>query len=257
MDSLLRKVFDKCLSITSSFEGASYGGSSGNFDGMGASAFALQWNIGQRTLQPLLMAMYQKDYIKFKNLIGDENKTQLLTDLCLAPDRETIQDFITLATIGKPFSIPQGKENIFFRGGISLRPEWINIFKVLGENFRDQQLDAAQHYFDQAIGECKKFRLDTERSISFMFDFCVQRGKGNLSDEEKEFLSIPVRPDTVDDDDRTLNWILVHDTAEIKSQWQADCRARRNCIINDGGVVHGREYDLGGEFGLTDDQILP
>jgi len=215
MDSLLRKVFEKCLSITASFEGASFGGSVGNIDGMGISAFALQWNIGQRTLQPLLMAMYQNDYIKFQNLVGS-NMVQRIVDMCLAIDRETVQSFITDTTIGKEFSIPQGKEDILYRGAMQLRPEWKSAFKTLGENFKDQQLDAAQNYFDQAIEECKKFRLDTERSISFMFDFCVQRGKGNLSDEEQEFLKIPERPDTVDDDDKTLNWILEHDTAEIK-----------------------------------------
>jgi hypothetical protein len=255
MDLILKKAFGKCLSITGSFEGASCGGSIGNIDGMGISAFILQWNIGQRTLQPLLMAMNQFDMQKFKDIAG--NKEQSIIDMCLAPDRITVQDFINEVTCGNNFIIPAGKEDLFYKGGMQIKPEWKKVFSDLGTNFKDQQMDAAQKYFENALNECVTFKLNTERSIVFMFDFCVQRGKGNLSPEQKEFLTISKSPDYVEDDDSWLKHVLEEDLQRsIKNPWHQDSYSRRACIFNDGGMVHGREYDLGKEFGLTDEKIL-
>ena len=256
MSDVMKKVFEKCLSITGSFEGASWSGSSGNWDGQGISVFILQWNIGQKTLQPLLMAMNQFDMRKFEDLAGD--KAQKIVDLCLAPDRITVQDIVSEITFGNNFVIPAGKEEIFFKGGMQIRPEWKKVFSDLGNNFKDQQLDAAQHYFDQAIQECIAFKLNTERSIAFMFDFCVQRGKGNLSPEQKEFLVISKSPDYIEDDDTWLKHLLEEDLQRsMQSPWHQYSYSRRACILNDGGIVNGKDYDLGAEFGLNDSQILP
>ena len=141
---------------------------------------------------------------------------------------------------------------------MQIKPEWKKVFFDLGNNFKDQQLDAAQKYFDDAIKECIAFKLNTERSIVFMFDFCVQRGKGNLSPEQKEFLVVSKSPDYVEDDDTWLKHLLEEDLQRsMKSPWHQDSYLRRACILNDGGIVHGKDYDLGAEFGLTDNQILP
>jgi hypothetical protein len=250
-----KKVFEKSLLITSSFEGASWGGSNGNFDGMGVSAFILQWNLGQHTLQPLIIAMYQADIKSFKDLAKD--KTQPLIDVCLSPDPETLQDFVLNITTGNRFVLPADKEGRYLNGGKQLKPEWKNTFASLGINFKEQQMNAAQKYFDNAIDECTRFKLNTERSIAFMFDFCVQRGKGNLSLEQKEFLTISKSPDYIEDDDTWLKHVLEEDLQNsIKSPWHQDSYSRRACILNDGGIVHGREYDLGLEFELGDSKIL-
>ena len=254
MDTLKRKVFEKCLSVTSSFEGASWGGSNGNFDGMGASAFTLQWNIGQRTLQPLLIAMYQSDLVKFK-LIAKDN-TQKIIDVCLSSDWDAMQDFVKEINQGDEFVVAPNKEGRHFHGGKHLKSEWTIIFSDLGNNFRDQQMNTAQKYFDDAIQECIAFKLNTERSIAFMFDLCVQRGKGNLSNEQQEFLKVSKLPSYIEDDDTWLKYILDSDTKDTSDRWKTDVYSRRACILNDGGIVHGKDYDLGGEFGLTDNKIL-
>src|SRR5882724_5034584 len=54
-----RPINERCLALTASFETGhpppdSYAGISGDFDGMGISFGALQWNLGQGSLQPLL-----------------------------------------------------------------------------------------------------------------------------------------------------------------------------------------------------------
>src|SRR3954454_17259486 len=55
----------RCLALTSSFETGNmppecFCGVTGDFDGQGISFGALQWNIGQGSLQPLLHEMFQK-----------------------------------------------------------------------------------------------------------------------------------------------------------------------------------------------------
>ena len=54
----------KCLALTGSIETGKgvpdcFAEIAGDFDGQGISFGACQWNFGQKTLQPMLMAMYQ------------------------------------------------------------------------------------------------------------------------------------------------------------------------------------------------------
>ena len=54
----------RCLALTSSFETGSmppecFCGITGDFDGQGISFGALQWNLGQGSLQPLLQEMFE------------------------------------------------------------------------------------------------------------------------------------------------------------------------------------------------------
>lgn len=54
-----RDWFDAAVRITSGFEvaGDPYKGVTGNFDGMGVSCGALQWNLGSKSLQPMVKAV--------------------------------------------------------------------------------------------------------------------------------------------------------------------------------------------------------
>jgi hypothetical protein len=249
---MLSDTFKKCLSITGSFEGASWGGSNGNFDGAGCSAFILQWNF-LSALKDVIYDMYNADIVKFKALVGD--KTQDIINMCMSPGRDGIQSFITEITTGGVFNTNGNPR--FFTGGKSLKPEWVAVFKAIGNEFITVQMQHAQSYFDAAVSECKTFNLNTERSVAFMFDFCVQRGKGNLSTEQQQFLVISKDPSYIEDDDTWLKHILEVDLQQMaNSPWKLDSYSRRACILNDGGIVHGKNYDLGKEFGLTDDKVL-
>ena len=245
-------VFKICLSITGSFEGASWGGSNGNFDGAGTSAFILQWNF-LSTLKEILIDMHNADIDKFKALCGD--LFDEFAKLIQSNGREGVQNFITNSTYGEPFD---RKDSIrLFTGGKHLKPEYSAVYKALGNEFIQIQMNHAEHYFNDAIKECQVFRLNTERSVAFIFDYCVQRGRGNLSPEQQEFLVISKNPNFVEDDDTWLKHMLEEDKQRMsKSPWAMDSYSRRSCILNDGGVVHGRDYDLGKEFGLNDAQVL-
>jgi hypothetical protein len=61
MSVIAKDWIDAAVAITPGFEatGDPYEAVSGDFDGMGISCGALQWNIGQRSLQPMVVAVGQ------------------------------------------------------------------------------------------------------------------------------------------------------------------------------------------------------
>jgi hypothetical protein len=250
MDELVTRK--KCLEITGSFEGAGWGGASGNFDGAGLSLGILQFCALAGKAQELLTSMYQADPKVFQSIAKE--KADAIVKFAICGNRDDEQSFISDITTGAQFPVKEGSNH--FAGGKLLKPDWKDTLQQLCEHFQDQQVALAGHYFDDAIKECQFFRLNTERSIAFMFDLCVQRGRGNLNNEQKAFLKIVKLPDYVEDDDTWLKFILESDTKDTSDTWKKDVYSRRACILNDGGVVHGREYDLGGEFGLTDKKVL-
>lgn len=246
------ETFEKCLSITGSFEGASWGGVTGNFDGMGISAFILQWNLGQRTLQQLLSDMYTADATKFKTAAGEE-QTTILVNMYVSGQRTKEQEFVNLVTTGKLHSDSRPDH---FNGGQLIKPEWRYTFQQVGLAFKEKQATAAKKYYDDAVEECLKFNLNTERSVAFMFDQCVQRGKASLKDEEAAFLKIEKTPDYKEDDDWWLRFIMEHDAQDVSSVFRDDVRSRRLCILTGAGIVHETLYNLEKEFGLTDEKVL-
>ena len=78
MTSILNQPLDyRCLALTGAFETAAGfpGGFShvaGNFDGQGISFGALQWNLGQGTLQPLLAQMEKAQPALFQQVLDDQ-----------------------------------------------------------------------------------------------------------------------------------------------------------------------------------------
>ena len=176
-----RIACQKALRITGSFEGASWGGGVGNFDGAGISLFILQWNF-LSTLPELLVSMFQSDPQAFNDLLG-KDKTNILMALLNTGLREDLQTLVSQITQGKPFD-PAGSPRLF-SGGVELLSDWKAGFEALGSHFQQQQTDAAENYFEAAISECQNFGLTTERSLVFMFDQCVQQGRHSLSQERE------------------------------------------------------------------------
>jgi hypothetical protein len=242
-------LFEKCLSITGAFEGASFGGAVGNFDGAGISAFILQWNLGQRTLQPLIADMYSGNPKLFESIAKD--KSSLIVKTMLSVERDDYQAFVDEVTTGKDYE-PVQNSTKYFRGKTSIKMEWKKIFFNLGNAFKDRQVIAAQKYFDAAIESAKQFGLKTERSLAFMFDQCVQRGRASIADELKEYKNQELFADERD----VLKFILRNDLPDFSERWRIDVESRRMTIINGNGIVHGKNYDLDKDFGLSDAVVL-
>jgi hypothetical protein len=243
------KQFEICLGITGAFEGASWGGTGGNFDGAGISAFVIQWNLGQKTLQPLILAMQAEDPALFSKCVGDKEAILLAT---MKGGRASEQTFVTNITTGRPFDKPGN----YFSGGAHVVPEWATVFKALGESFHHAQLHAAQPYFDNATKDCRDlFHLTTLRALAFFFDERVQQG-GKLTKTHELYHQKLVEFPDINTEALKLDWLLNHAEMETSERYREDVAERRYCIVKGAGIVHGTNFDLGKQFGLTDEIIF-
>lgn len=244
MNDGLQKAFEKCMGITGSFEGASWGGSAGNFDGAGISAFLVQWNFSQKTLQPLIVAMHDADPDLFDLCAG--SRGHLLLTVCKSNSRAVEQSFVNDATEGTEFE----KAGNYFQGGSLLKREWKTVFTALGKNFENAQKEHIEPYLDRAIVSCKEFGLRTERGVAFCFDEQVQQG--NKLHKDHDLFVQKLKEIDLQDEPARLDWLLNHAEMDTTERWRPDVAERRYCIVKGSGIVHGAMRDLAKEFGLGD-----
>jgi len=240
---LLKPVDFRCLALTGAFETDAgfpecFAGLSGNFDGQGISFGACQWNFGQDSLQPLL-----KDMIKrHRGVVGaifGEHYTELVA--ALAADKRQLMIFAT----GIQHPVKH-----------TLLEPWRGMFKSLGrtDEFQAIELEYAGALYQAALELCTEYGLWSQRGQALMFDIRVQNGgighqarariladftglAGDLPGERMELERMK---------------IIANRRAEAaKPRWVEDVRARKLCIANGAGEVHGIPYDLEAQFGIA------
>src|SRR3989449_11732007 len=121
---------------------------------------ALQWNLGQGTLQPLLTEMTQT-YPLVLQQIFNEHYPELQAKL--GADREE-----QLAW-ARSIQAPPWRH---------LHEPWQGYFKTLGRRpeCQDLELKYAQRYYDQGLALCMPSDVRSERAVAWMFDISVQNG---------------------------------------------------------------------------------
>lgn len=232
----------KLLALTGSFETGRlppdcFSVASGNFDGQGVSFGALQFNLGQGTLQPIVTSVYKHDPQGFTSAFTDG------------------KDDIFLAQLKRPRA-----EQLSWASSISLRgklvSEWSNAFTRFGEleSCRAAQIRAAEAYYSRAAAYCRQYGLKSERAYALMFDIAVQNGSIKKAAAKVVDAKLPALQ-TIPDP-KTREWeimkAIANAVAEASSpRWIEDVRRRKLCIANGTGVVHGRRYELAKQFDIT------
>jgi hypothetical protein len=239
---LRRPVEFRCLALTGAFETSMpppgcFACVSGDFDGEGISFGALQFNLGQRTLQPILQEMDRRHPALMTDIFG--RRLERLRTVLAAP----LQDQLAFA---------RSVQNPRFR----LDEPWRGMFKTLGRSDECQriQLEAAAKYAERAKTMCARFGVGSARGLALMFDIVVQNGSigrevGALIDRDIAALPFPLEPD-----ERQVAQLLViaNRRAEAATpRWVEDVRARKLCIANGEGRVHGAYYHLEEQYGLA------
>lgn len=222
----------RCIALTGSFEtGAMPPGCftrvAGDFDGMGISFSALQWNLGKATLQPLLRRIYAESpdvMTKCFGLLSSKLKSVLSapTEYQLAWSRQ-----------------------IQISG--QLNPEWVECFALLGATpeWLKVAMDSAEHYLDHARVDAIKLSVSSDRALALLFDCSVQNG--GVSELAQHHIL----------DDYLKSWgepekmrcIAENVARGSNPKWQKDVLTRKLCIANGAGTVHGAKFDLT-KFGL-------
>jgi len=233
----------RCLALTGSFEtGKSipdcFSGLSGDFDGQGISFGVLQWNFGQKSLQPLLREMRDQHPDIMKSVF--QNQYDMLLK-ALDFSQSEIMQFAR--------RIQHPVKHVVYE-------PWQGMFVSLGRTseFQDIETKYAHETFEKAIGLCREYELRSERAAALMFDIKVQNG--SIAGETKRLITVDFSALAESLPQDKLEVRKMHSVANrradaAKPEWAEDVRARKLCCANGGGVVHGIECDLENQFGIS------
>jgi hypothetical protein len=231
----------RCLALTGTFETSvpppgCFGTVAGDFDGQGMSYSALQWNLGQATLQPLLSAMNTSHPDVMGQTFG-----AVYQQLCEVLTMPRLQQLAWARSIQTPQH--------------ALTDPWRGCFQTLGATAEFQGIAAnhAASLFAAALALCKTYGLYSQRAAALLFDIKVQNGNVPSSANtlvQHDFAGLaPGDPDTIETAKMRSIANRVADTAN--PQWREDVRTRKLTVADGTGIVHGVHYDLAGQYGLT------
>ena len=229
----------RCLALTGSFETGKFPpdcfcGLTGDFDGQGISFGALQWNIGQGTLQPLLKQTFEQHPAVAQSIFHEH--------------LDTLQ---SLATASLPEQLAFTR-SIQAKGRI-LEP-WRGMLTALGrapENWQIQTNHAAKSY-RTALQLCTQFGLASERGVALMFDIITQNGSIRSIVRAQILADCASLPSgDAGSEVARMSSIANRVAASSNPKYRDDVRTRKLLIATGQGVVHGIAYDLAGDFSLT------
>ncbi len=232
----------RCLALTASFETSTpppdcFAGITGDFDGMGLSFGALQWNLGSGSLQPLLTAFDTANKGVIDDIFG--SRAAEFRSMLSAP----ISDQLEWAR-----SIQSAKH-------VLIEP-WLGYFKTLGRNsaFIAMQTNEIAGKAVRARSLCAQLGVVSERAVALAFDIITQNGgiaAPTMETIKREIAELPAQPDFATTEQAKLEIIANRRADAAKAAWREDVRKRKLTIAQGSGEVHGRFYDLAGQYGIT------
>jgi len=237
----------RCLALTGTFETNApppecFSCVAGDFDGEGISFSALQWNLGQGTLQTLLAEMNASHADVMRTVFGAD-----------------------AAKLSAMLAMPRAQQLAWARSiqtpRHTLIDAWAGYFHALGETPEFQALATSQAsaLFTEALDWCRTLQLTSERAAALLFDIKVQNGgiaPGVQALIESDIAGLPA-VDPQDTEVAKLRIVANRRADASASVWREDVRTRKLTIANGTGTVHGRAYDLGAQFGITLNAAMP
>jgi hypothetical protein len=246
----------RALRITTTWEGGRplrFDSLSGDFDGMGLSFGLLQWNIGSGSLQPLLSEFVAQAPQAVDEIFGSDAAS--FRQMLERPARETREQ--ARARIGRQLAFVR---RINDPSGRQIAEPWASRFRRLGTHpvFQQIQLRAVRRRMNAAVTQTRALGLRTERGLALIFDVQTQsgpywlrvKGRQPLLDQRRAARAQALgRPLT----ERELLEAIAHVVADTsRERYREDVRRRKMTIVTGRGVVHGSDFDLERDFGLTD-----
>lgn len=240
-------VFDRCLQLTSAFEGHGFKLATGNWDNTG-----LTWGITGYTLiddLPEFIARVDKDYPKEKFVAKafkqrEKKLRDILTDNS-GTDASKIRSRIRRRAWGDNISVGSKKYH--------LEKGWREAFARFGDFSEVQYLqikDVRERWWGKiVIRDAKLYGASDVRDLAMWFDTAVQNGGAG-----RESISGPLDKlnDTLTGQARREKWANTiadgsgkpANNAELNEKIREDVRSRRMTIAGGQGTVHGADYML-------------
>lgn len=241
----------RVLALTASFETDAgfpdcFAGLSGDFDKQGMSFGALQWCLGQNSLQPLWKKMLARHRDEALAALGNE-RLQEMEDMLTKP----LADQLTWAR-----SLQFTRANSKGKRVLVIEENWKQALVRLGlsAGMIDVQTEEAHIRYQKAIADCQEYQCRTERAVALFFDINVQNGQVDIKGVKNAILGdvakLPVSLSGVDREVEVLRIVARRRSAVCKPEWRQDVLSRKMAIAEGKGVVHGKPYDLAADYGI-------
>lgn len=228
----------RCLALTGSIETSlpvpgCFSGLSGNFDGQGISFGAIQWALGQGSLQPLFQDMCSQH--------GD------VVDTVFGSNAATFRQVFTQSDRTAQMAWATGIQH-----NNQVQDPWKSQLKALGATPECQalQVSMAQARYNSGLALCREYGVVSERAAALMFDIMVQNGSISSTTKaeiESDFAALGPSADET----AKLEVIARRRAAACNPQWQQDVLSRKMMIAQGQGTVHGSHYDLATQYAIT------
>lgn len=277
-------AFALAMNISGSFEGHSgWTNLSNNFDGQGFSMGILNQNLGQGSIQPMLIIMRDQHMDVLKKYLKTDmlnSMLKMLADWEKANPQVPAFQPLQLTTFERE-PVLFSDENIdkkYGVNGIQLRsnkasvrwasrtlytdskgrnfkPEWKKGLKDIAGDpaYVSLQIAAAQELHDQGRGDQARANWEQIRSYLFLFDVVVQNG--GLKDKHFNKYERWLKNNKNSTEEQQMLEMLEIRVVDSKKQWQKDVRLRKTAVIKGVGFVHGEDRDLQTEYCY--DQTIP
>jgi hypothetical protein len=267
LDATAQEALKLSLNISGSFEGSDgWANLVGNFDGQGVSLGLLNQNLGQGSLQPLLISMMDKYPGLMQSIFGSarynsiatmldqwESSKELEPPMLLFPkDGDDAQLLTIQATSRNQISVNWAVSNLHVSSsGPRLKADWAQQLMRMAATpeYISLQIGAANVLHKKAVAYRDRIQVFQLRAYLLMYDFIVQNGgiyAQDFTDYDKYLKANPNAGAT-----SRLGKILELRLRHVNSQWVEDVKTRKKTIIDGMGTVHGSFRKLETEYCFT------
>jgi hypothetical protein len=220
------QILDRCLQLTGDFEGHGFQTIAGNFDDAGLTWGIIGFTLKHGEIQKILAEVQQTHPALLDQAFGNL-KDELIR--VLQQKRSEQLYWANSISIGtKKYRVEQ---------------TWEDAFEKLGTfpEVQAVQLQRVNNYWDIAVRDSERFRLETEMGIALCFDIAVQNGGIDFCKEERRIGRwLDSNPGATDRDRRVLIADVVAENSRPK--YVEDVRQRKRAIATGEGDVHRAKY---------------
>ena len=274
-------AFALAMNITGSFEGhAGWTNLSNNFDGQGVSMGILNQNLGQGSLQPLLIRMRDnhRDVLEsalsssmlnsllgmlkdWERARGEKGLSSLMVAPESMPERAPVGDkgiegdfdklYVVdeLQTRSNSASVRWAKKTLYTDSkGRNFKSSWKKALKQISGDpaYVSLQIEAARYIHDRTHRYKHLLGWKQLRSYLFLFDIVVQNG--SLREKHfNKFYEWINQQNRATEEEQMLEMLEIR-VVDSNPKWQKDVRIRKTAVIKGIGYVHGEDRNLPVEY---------
>jgi hypothetical protein len=254
------------LNVTGSFEGRSgWANLTNNFDGQGVSLGLLQQNLGQGSLQPLLIYMRDQHHSVWQTIFSSSQRSSLEAMLARWEQSKAFEvggrsnweleiSNLDIASGHKVNLTARNQASVdwavanLYRNPTQFHPDWKLALDSLARTpeYVGQQIEAALALHERATGYADDHGFGLRASYLFFFDIAVQNGGIPTADWREWQGLVDSHPEWVEQD--KLVSLLEIRLRRVLPRWREDVRKRKMTIILGQGTVHGSSRNLPQEY---------